>query len=67
MKVCEHVHTYFEPKGPHLGEYCQFCGRWLRWVKQTQTGTELTLPSPTDEGDPDVASPESIEEESIDA
>ena len=30
--------TYAE-KGPHLGEWCSFCKRWIRWVPKHTTNT----------------------------
>ena len=34
---CPNCHSNIianKPCGPHIGEYCGACGRWLRWVPQ---------------------------------
>ena len=23
-------------KGPHLGAYCKFCGKWLKWLSKAE-------------------------------
>lgn len=27
--------------GPHLGIYCPYCGRWIKWQKQTKAPSQL--------------------------
>ena len=29
---CLHSHRIYAKRGPHLGEYCALCGKWLRWA-----------------------------------
>lgn len=31
---CQSTSVTNKPCGPHIGEYCDTCGRWLRWVPQ---------------------------------
>lgn len=30
--TCKHSHVVYKPKGPHVGEYCALCDKWLRWA-----------------------------------
>lgn len=32
---CDVMPTY-KTKGPHIGEYCNGCGRWVRWVPKSK-------------------------------
>lgn len=35
---CEdHSFVRYGWQGPHLGEYCRNCGKWLRWMPQRMT------------------------------
>lgn len=34
MVFCKHALKYSKKVGPHQGEYCKVCGKWLRWVKK---------------------------------
>jgi hypothetical protein len=31
---CNSTQTEQRKQGPHIGEYCKDCGKWLRWVSQ---------------------------------
>lgn len=32
----------YERKGPHIGEWCSFCKRWIRWMpKKEATGSVI--------------------------
>lgn len=33
-----HAGVYRKKSGPHLGEYCKECDRWIRWVPQGLKG-----------------------------
>lgn len=32
INKCLHSHRIYSQRGPHLGEYCALCGKWLRWM-----------------------------------
>ena len=31
-KYCGMCSPVYAEKGPHIGEWCSFCKRWIRWV-----------------------------------
>jgi len=31
---CQSTTIITKPCGPHIGEYCATCGRWLQWIPQ---------------------------------
>ena len=35
-KYCGLGPAIYEKKGPHIGEWCSFCKRWIRWVPKTE-------------------------------
>ena len=35
QKACSHTRQHLKPKGPHVGRYCQDCGKLFGWVKQS--------------------------------
>jgi hypothetical protein len=40
---CASNNITLQKKGPHMGEYCTDCGKWLRWITST-TIEEFTWP-----------------------
>lgn len=49
-RTCGFSATYVERRGPHVGEYCAGCSRWLRWVWQNRPLT--TMPFGSYKGEP---------------
>jgi len=35
-KYCKCTDYYLEKKAQHIGLYCADCGRWSKWVKQSE-------------------------------
>ena len=35
-KICNHDKFTYRISGPHLGQYCENCDRWQKWLPQTQ-------------------------------
>ena len=33
---CPNSPTYTKVVGPHVGEYCGACHKWIRWIKQNK-------------------------------
>lgn len=37
---CNHCNTDLLPtikdKGPHVGVYCSFCGKWIKWLDKKE-------------------------------
>lgn len=43
------INTALQRKvGPHLGLYCPFCGRWLKWQKQHKLPDDIVNNLPDD-------------------
>lgn len=36
--TCCNGKTIQKQPGPHIGEYCSDCGKWIRWVPQEKDG-----------------------------
>ena len=35
-KHCGHTTAIYEQVGPHVGERCASCGKWIRWVPKKE-------------------------------
>ena len=43
-KPCERCGSYvmeFREKGPHIGQYCKCCFKFIKWVPKTEAPIEL--------------------------
>lgn len=36
-KYCGMTSPVYKQVGPHTGEWCQFCQRWIRWVPKKES------------------------------
>ena len=36
MCKCGSTLYFYKQIGPHIGEYCQKCGKWIRWVPKSE-------------------------------
>ena len=54
---CKYIEKVYKKKGPHTGEYCGNCGKWLRWVAKrpvrinTDKDNEVNLIEPDNNDD----------------
>lgn len=39
-KYCGLGPATYATKGPHVGEWCSFCKRWIRWVPKQEIDVE---------------------------
>ena len=39
-KYCGLGPATYAMKGPHVGEWCSFCKRWIRWVPKQEVNLE---------------------------
>lgn len=39
-KYCGLGPATYAHKGPHVGEWCSFCKRWIRWVPKQEVNFE---------------------------
>ena len=39
-KYCGLGPATYAQKGPHVGEWCSFCKRWIRWVPKQEINIE---------------------------
>ena len=39
-KYCGLGPAIYEKKGPHTGEWCSFCKKWIRWVPKIKVNED---------------------------
>lgn len=50
-KYCGMHTPVYKEVGPHTGEWCQFCQRWIRWIPKKELKQDDTIQSTTDDLD----------------
>ena len=47
-KYCNWESATYKTKGPHIGEWCSFCNRWIRWVPKSEMNEHNCIKTETE-------------------